>query len=168
MRLVSGCGFVHFSGHGNPASWSTHPPKNESAWIDGLTVKHMSQLVNNEKQPIVIVGGCHNAQFNTSLTNIIKGVLEDGLKYFQYKKQPIGEFWYIEWIPECWAWAMETQTKGGAIAVIANSGLGYGEPGAEYINKPGSTHGMVILQSISRWKAKPRRNTCNKSCILYE
>jgi hypothetical protein len=127
-EISTGAGFVHFSGHGNPASWSTHPPNNESAWIDGLTVKHMSQLVNKEKLPIVIVGGCHNAQFNTSLTNILKGVLEDGLKYFK-SKRPFGEFWYYEWIPECWAWAMACQTKGGAIAVIANSGLGYGEPG---------------------------------------
>jgi len=136
-EMSGGSGFVHFSGHGNPASWSTHPPKNESAWINGLQVKHMSELTNNEKQPIVIVGGCHNAQYNTSLMNIIKGVLEDGLKYFQYKKQPIGEFWYTEWIPQCWAWAMETQTKGGAIAVIANTGLGYGEPGENTLTNLG-------------------------------
>jgi hypothetical protein len=136
-EISNGCGFVHFSGHGNAATWSTHPPRNSSAWIDGLTVKHMSQLVNNEKQPIVIVGGCHNAQFNTSLMNIIKGVLENGLNYFQYKKSPVGEFWYLEWIPQCWAWAMETQTKGGAIAVIANTGLGYGEPGEHTLTNLG-------------------------------
>ena len=135
-EISDGCGFVHFSGHGNPASWSTHPPKNDSAWINGLKVKHMSQLVNGEKLPIVIVGGCHNAQYNTSLTNIIKGVLEDGLNYFKYKK-PLGEFWYNEWIPQCWAWAMESQTKGGAIAVIANTGLGYGEPGENTLTELG-------------------------------
>jgi len=135
-EISTGCGFMHFSGHGNPASWSTHPPKNESAWINGLKVKHMSQLVNGEKQPIVIVGGCHNAQFNTSLMNIIKGVLEDGLGYFEWKTT-LGEFWYNEWIPRCWAWAMASQTKGGAIAVIANSGLGYGEPGEHTLTERG-------------------------------
>ncbi|MFH1013556.1 MAG: C25 family cysteine peptidase, partial [Thermoplasmatota archaeon] len=77
-EISTGCGFVHFSGHGNAVSWSTHPPKNESAWINGLQVKHMRQLANGEKLPIVIVGGCHNAQFNTSLFNILKGILEDG------------------------------------------------------------------------------------------
>jgi len=127
-EMSLGCGFVHFSGHGNPASWSTHPPKNESVWINGLKVKHMSQLVNEEKLPIVIVGGCHNAQFNTSLTNLIKGVLEDGLDYFKYKGS-LGRFWSNEWLPQCWAWAMESSSKGGAIAVIANTGLGYGQPG---------------------------------------
>jgi hypothetical protein len=135
-EISDGCGFVHFSGHGNPASWSTHPPKNESVWINGLKVKHMSQLANGEKLPIVIVGGCHNAQYSTSLTNIIKGILEDGLNYFKYKKA-LGEFWYNEWIPQCWAWAMATQSKGGSIAVIANSGLGYGEPGAATLTNLG-------------------------------
>ena len=135
-EINNGSGFVHFSGHGNPASWSTHPPKNESAWINGLQVKHMSQLVNGERQPIVIVGGCHNAQFNTSILNIIKGVLEDGLSYFEWKSA-LGEFWYNEWIPRCWGWAMASQTKGGAIAVIANTGLGYGEPGADTLTERG-------------------------------
>jgi len=127
---------VHFSGHGNPASWSTHPPKNESVWVNGLQVKHMSQLVNGKKQPIVIVGGCHNAQFNTSLMNIIKGVLEDGLSYFEWKTS-LGDFWYVEWIPRCWGWSMTSQSKGGAIAVIANTGLGYGEPGADTLTERG-------------------------------
>jgi hypothetical protein len=135
-EINNGSGFVHFSGHGNPASWSTHPPKNESAWINGLKVKHMSQLVNGKKQPIVIVGGCHNSQFNTSIMNIIKGVLEDGLNYFKYRES-LGEFWYNEWIPRCWGWAMASQTKGGAIAVIANTGLGYGEPGEHTLTEKG-------------------------------
>ncbi|MBE3122313.1 MAG: hypothetical protein IMZ58_08925 [Thermoplasmata archaeon] len=135
-EINNGCGFVHFSGHGNPASWSTHPPKNESVWVNGLQVKHMSQLVNGKKQPIVIVGGCHNAQFNTSLMNIIKGVLEDGLSYFEWKTS-LGDFWYVEWIPRCWGWSMTSQSKGGAIAVIANTGLGYGEPGADTLTERG-------------------------------
>ena len=130
-----GSGFVHFSGHGNPASWSNHPPRNNS-WVNGLKFTHMSELKNGEKQPVVIVGGCHNAQYNTSLLNIIKGVLENGLDYFEYKEF-IGEFWRDEWIPRCWAWCMASQPRGGAIAVIANTGLGYGEPGAETLTLRG-------------------------------
>ncbi len=134
-EFSTGAGFVHFSGHGNPASWSTHPPKNDS-WVNGLKITHMADLRNGGEQPVVIVGGCHNAQFNTSLTNIIKGILENGLDYFE-SKEFIGQFWYDEWIPRCWAWSMATQTKGGAIAVIANSGLGYGEPGADTLTQRG-------------------------------
>jgi hypothetical protein len=134
-EISKGCGFVHFSGHGNPLVWSNHPPKNDS-FVDGPNAFEMRKLSNKDQQPIVIVGGCHNAQFNTSLVNILKGVLEDGLYYFN-STRPFGEFWYYQWIPRCWAWSMASQTKGGAIAVIANSGLGYGEPGENTLTERG-------------------------------
>jgi hypothetical protein len=134
-EISKGCGFVHFSGHGNPNNWGNHPPQNDS-FIQGPNSFEMKELSNGDEQPIVIVGGCHNAQFNTSLLNIIKGILQDGLKYFAWK-ETLGRYWYNEWIPRCWAWSMETQTKGGAIAVIANSGLGYGEPGEHTLTERG-------------------------------
>jgi hypothetical protein len=134
-EISKGCGFVHFSGHGNPLAWSTHPPRNET-WVDGPNAFEMKKLSNGDQQPVVIVGGCHNAQFNTSLYNILKGVLEDGLSYFK-STRPFGAFWYDEWIPRCWAWAMTSQSRGGAIAVIANSGLGYGEPGEHTLTERG-------------------------------
>jgi hypothetical protein len=134
-EMSKGCGFVHFSGHGNPSAWANHAPHNDT-FIDGPSVSDMKKLSNGDAQPVVIVGGCHNAQFNTSLFNIIKGILQDGLQYFSYR-MVIGRFWYREWIPQCWGWAMETQTKGGAIAVIANSGLGYGEPGEYTLTERG-------------------------------
>jgi hypothetical protein len=126
-ELSKGCGFVHFSGHGNPMVWATHPPNNNS-WVDGPNSFQMRKLSNGDEQPIVIVGGCHNNQFNTSLLEIVQGVLKDGLQYFK-RTRPFGEFWYNEWVPRCWGWAMASQKKGGAIAVIANTGLGYGTPG---------------------------------------
>jgi hypothetical protein len=133
--MSTGAGFVHFSGHGNPSNWGNYPPQNNSI-IQGPSSFEMNKLRNGEKQPIVIVGGCHNAQFNTSMLNMIKGVLKGGLQYFAWKNS-VGAFWYKEWIPRCWAWAMMTQTRGGAIAVIANSGLGYGEPGEHTLTERG-------------------------------
>lgn len=134
-EISKGCGFVHFSGHGNPMVWSNHPPRNES-WVDGPNAFQMKTLSNGEKLPVVIVGGCHNAQYNTSLYNMIKGILEDGLAYFQ-STRPFGKFWYYEWIPRCWAWAMASHSRGGSIAIIANTGLGYGEPGAQTLTQRG-------------------------------
>ena len=134
-EISKGCGFVHFSGHGNPVAWSTHLPKNDT-WVDGPSAFDMRKLSNGDQQPVVIVGGCHNAQFNTSLYNMVKGVLENGLSYFS-STRPFGDFWYYEWIPRCWAWSMTSQSKGGAIAVIANTGLGYGEPGAQTLLQRG-------------------------------
>jgi len=134
-EISKGCGFVHFSGHGNPVAWSTHLARNET-WVNGPTAFDMKKLSNGDEQPVVIVGGCHNAQFNTSLYNMLKGVLEDGVSYFK-STRPFGAFWLYEWIPRCWAWAMASQSRGGAIAVIANTGLGYGEPGEHTLTERG-------------------------------
>jgi hypothetical protein len=134
-EISKGCGFVHFSGHGNPMVWSNHPPRNES-WVDGPNAFQMMKLSNAEKQPVVIVGGCHNAQYNTSLANMIKGILDDGLSYFN-STRPFGEFWYYQWIPRCWAWSMASQRRDGAIGIIANTGLGYGEPGEHTLTQRG-------------------------------
>jgi hypothetical protein len=115
--INAGCGFLFFDGHGNPMSWSTHPPHNESMWITGLQVKDMPKLTNAEKLPVTVCGGCHNGQFNTSLLNILKGVIQEGLKYFQWK------FYLGEWTPECWAWKLMSVKNGGSIATMAYSGL---------------------------------------------
>lgn len=115
--INAGCGFLFFDGHGNPMSWSTHPPHNESTWINGLQVKDMPKLTNGERLPITVCGGCHNGQFNTSLLNILKGIIQEQLQYFQWK------FFLGEWTPECWAWKLISVKNGGSIATMAYTGL---------------------------------------------
>jgi hypothetical protein len=115
--INAGCGFLFFDGHGNPMSWSTHPPYNGSSWITGLQVKNMPDLTNGEQLPVTVCGGCHNGQFNTSLLNILSGFLKEGFKYFQWK------FYLGEWTPECWAWKLMSVKNGGSIATMAYSGL---------------------------------------------
>jgi len=118
IKAVSkGCGFLFFDGHGNPITWATHPPKNESAWITGLQVKDMPKLTNGAKLPVCVCGGCHNAQFNTSLMNFFKGIIKERLKYFQWT------FFLNEWSPACWAWKLMSVKNGGSIATMAYSGL---------------------------------------------
>ena len=119
--ISGGCGFLFFDGHGNPSTWGTHPPDDKKTWITGLDNNDMSKLKNGEKLPIAVVGGCHNGQFNVSLMNILKGILEEGLNYFG--RSPLGSFWYNEWVPECWAWRMTSKMDGGAIAIMAYTGL---------------------------------------------
>ena len=111
--INAGCGFLFFDGHGNPTIWSTHPPHNGSIWIDGLHVKDMPKLTNGKKLPVTVCGGCHNAQFNTSLLNILKGFIQERFKYFQ------GKFFREEWTPECWAWKLMSVKNGGSIATMA-------------------------------------------------
>ncbi len=112
--LSLGAGFVYFSGHGNPMGWSTHPYQDFDTWID-FNKKEIKELENNEKLPVVVVGGCHNSQFNVSVLRLFT----DGLI----------AFWKGESTPECWGWLMTRKINGGSIATIGNTGLGYGSVG---------------------------------------
>lgn len=147
-EVSQGCGFLHFSGHGNPNVWSNHPPNEKDIWVDGPSSFDMIKMRNKEKLPVTIVGGCHNAQYNVSLLNILKGIIEDGMQYFS-TEQPFGDFWHREWVPRCWAWSMANKNGGGCIAIIANTGLGYGASGAEWNQRRGRVMEMNFFKSYS-------------------
>jgi hypothetical protein len=115
--ISDGCGFLFFDGHGNPSTWSTHPPNDAETWITGLNNQDMSKLKNKDQIPVAVIGGCHNGQFNVTLSNIIKGIMEEGFDYFKLT------FYYKEWVPECWAWRMTRKIGGGSIAIMAYTGL---------------------------------------------
>ena len=103
-----GFGFVYFCGHGNPMSWSTHLP-NSNKWIQSFQVTEISQLKNGGKQPICVIGGCHNLQFDVSVFN-----------YFDEVKRFRGEY-----TPECMGWWMTRKADGGNIATLGCTALGY-------------------------------------------
>jgi hypothetical protein len=113
--ISQGAGFIHFDGHGNPSVWSTHPA-NSKKWIDFLTID-MCRLKNRKKLPIVVVGGCHSSQFNVTLLDTTLDA--DNSKHTWCYGFPTSE---------CWSWRFIRQRTGGAIAVIGNTGLGYGYP----------------------------------------
>ncbi len=129
-----GAGFVYFAGHGNPSTWSTHPPHDGDTWIDGLNMQSMWRLRNGDKTPFVLVGGCHNAQFNTTMSNIIAGIIKYGLSGYFFQ-EPY-KFFYMEWVPNDWCSWQVLKKGGGAIGSIGNSGLGYGYVGL------GATEGL--------------------------
>ena len=110
-----GCGFLFFDGHGNPMSWATHPPYDENTWIDGLKVQDMKKLTNEGKYPVCVVGGCHNAQFNVSMLNLLK-IYKGYEEWYRYVYR--GEI-----SPETWAWWLARKFDGGSIATIGFSGL---------------------------------------------
>ena len=59
------------------------------------------------------------------MMKILEGIRESGLRnYFSMERGNLGEFWYREWVPNCWAWWLTSKIGGGAIATIANTGLG--------------------------------------------
>jgi hypothetical protein len=118
--MNQGAGFAYFCGHGSSASWNTHfYPAEPSNWCTGYHITDMLSISNGDKLPITVVGGCHNGEFDISIiNNIIWGIKNIGLKYF------FGRFWFDGWIPNCWAWFLTSKANGGAIACIANTGLG--------------------------------------------
>lgn len=127
--ISQGEGYVFMTGHGNPASLGTYLPNAESEdeFPSILTIFEMNKLKNDGKLPIVVVGGCHNAQFNVTLKNILKDIREYGLSGYLFS-DPY-RFFYMEWVPRCFTEWMVTQAEGGAIGTIGCSGLGIG-----YIN----------------------------------
>ncbi|HEC82267.1 MAG TPA: peptidase C25, partial [Thermoplasmatales archaeon] len=132
--VSQGCGFLNFEGHGNPASWATHPPHDEETWIAGLDIPDMIKLSNKDMYPVCVVGGCHNSQFNVSLLNLLK-----------FKE--IYEIYYkSEWSPECWSWWLTRGIDRGAIAAIGCTGLGYG-----YVGDYNSDGIPDAIQGLGGW-----------------
>jgi hypothetical protein len=127
--MDKGAGFAYFCGHGSTASWNTHfePASNEN-WCTGYRVIDMIPLKNQEKLPVTVVGGCHNGEFDLSITISLKeGLANNGLKYLW------GRFLFDGWIPNCWAWWLVRKSNGGAIATISNTGLGtHGDGDQDY------------------------------------
>lgn len=113
-KLNHGHGFVYFTGHGNPSSWVTFPHNDFETKIT-FRNRDIRQLSNGEKLPVVVVGGCHNCQFDSTLLRFLtKGRMA---------------YYYGEMTPKCWGWLYASHRNGGSIATIGNTGLGYGTVG---------------------------------------
>ncbi len=65
--LNKGAAFIHLHGHGSPIYWSTHKVDGFDKWEDGLKVYDL-HFFFNEEYPIAVIGGCHTAMFNMSMT----------------------------------------------------------------------------------------------------
>ena len=127
--IGKGCGFVHLSGHGSPAVWFVKDfvknPHGKYIWA--LDVYHIPLLKNGNKLPIVVIGGCHNSMFNTSLYKSTKEVIVTIIiKYILGKPYTT---WYWIPAPECMGWWFVKQEGGGAIATFGCTGLGLGTIG---------------------------------------
>jgi len=78
----------------------------------------MNKLTNTNKLPVVCVGGCHNSMLYISLIPAIMS------RYVQNYM-----FTYGTPVPECWSWYMVRLPNTGAIAVMGNTGFGWGSEG---------------------------------------
>jgi hypothetical protein len=120
-EINNGCGFLFFDGHGSPAWWNTFWPGQFNKLITngGLSIYQVTRLRNGEKLPICIIGGCHCNQFNVSLLSTMTDVLNRHSMWSHGLP-----------VPECFGWSLSMNPRGGAIATIGTTGLGY-EAGGE-------------------------------------
>ena len=118
-----GAGFLYFVGHGSPKSWATHMHGDFSSWVGTLENKNMPTLSNIGKYPILIVGGCHNSEFDVTPLNLIRGILTEGLDFFVYNENHFGGYYLFNYVLECWSWVF-VKVEGGAIASIGSVGFG--------------------------------------------
>lgn len=135
--INDGAGLIHMAGHANPSCLVTHPPHNEETitilqmYDIGDPLNMNPKLDNKDMLPVILIGGCHNSQFNVSLMNIIKGIMEYGIKGM-FLESPY-KFYYMEWVPKCFSWWLTSNPNGGAIATMGNTGLGMGIGGQDYV-----------------------------------
>ena len=124
--LSEGAGFVFFSGHGSPVVWANHypgvPGNRRNGDLVGLSVIQiglplfpMDSISNNNKNPVVVVGGCHNSMFNVSL-----------IPTFLDMKNQHSTHTYGKPAAECWSERFVNLAETGAIATMGNTGYGYG------------------------------------------
>jgi hypothetical protein len=126
-----GSGFLYFSGHGHPLRWDTHPLESTEVWMGGIHERDMWKFRNLRKLPIVVVGGCHNSQFNVTI-------------YKTRNSPDLGEdHWY--WThgdpgPVCFSWALMLVPWGGAIATTGGTGLT-----SSLVGQPASGNGEIAI-----------------------
>jgi hypothetical protein len=133
VEFDKGSGLAFFSGHGSPNIWSNHypglPGNRGHGGFDGMRnvdlvnpppLFPMQKLKNNYKNPVVVVGGCHNSMINVSF---ITTLLD--------KKNKAKMFCYGIPTAETWSWWLTRLSKRGAIGSIGNTGYGYGILGKE-------------------------------------
>jgi hypothetical protein len=163
--LSKGAGFVFMSGHGSPNVWADHypgvPGDRRYGGVDGLAVTNMklfppfietplfpmNKLSNGDELPVVVVGGCHNSQFNVSMIKSIghgiyklyfsaiekmiesSPLLDKILPGIIFKGKETMMWTYGAPVSECYSWRLISLPNKGAIATLGNTGLGYGRLG---------------------------------------
>jgi len=111
--VSKGCGFLAFAGHGSPERWNTYWCESfDEKRARGLWWWDMPFFYNGKKEPVCVVGGCHNSQFNVTATGFI-----------------LDQPWVYGPVPETFSWLLMRNPRGGAIATMGNTGIGYGAVG---------------------------------------
>jgi len=112
--FTNGARFIYFAGHGSPLVWVTHPANTTDVWMQVIYAKDIWRFFNSKKLPVVVVGGCHDAQFNITLYTSLKS-----------KDLGNGRYYWTSGMPgvACFCWRMMIIPWGGAVSVVGGTGL---------------------------------------------
>ena len=104
-EINKGCGFWYLTGHGNTELWITYDPEGNP--VGRFDVYKTLFLLNKNKLPVCLVGGCHNSEFTININKILKS------------------FPRLAWFRECWSWRLVSKPWGGSIATLGATGLSW-------------------------------------------
>ena len=120
--INQGASFVLFEGHGYALGWNTiwfDGEYENGDWVGGIGLDKFWRIQNGEKQPVVLVGGCHNGLYNISMLPAM--IDKNGTRYFCHGLPG----------PVCFSWGLVIKPFGGAIASTGNTGYGMGSAGGD-------------------------------------
>jgi len=125
----NGARLIYFSGHGNPLVWVTHPANTTDVWMQAIYTKDLWRFFNLKKLPVVVVGGCHDAQFNLTLYTSLKS-----------KDLGNGHWYWTGGLPgiACFCWKLMIIPWGGAVSVVGGTGLT-----TSYVGYPNTLNGKL-------------------------
>jgi hypothetical protein len=109
----SGVDFVDISGHGSYLSWATHPPDDETVWIPPET------LISPYTGFLYFEYDLYNINNGKKLPVVVFTACSNN----KYTKSS-----------NCIGWKTVSKDDGGGIACFAESGIGHGPGGADFVN----------------------------------
>ena len=109
-----GARYIYMPGHGSPLSWACHPVEGLSTWMQGIRAYKFWKFHNFKKLPVVVVGGCHCAQFNITFLNTLNSADLNENHWYWTGGLPGSS---------CLNWKMLMIPWGGAIASVGGTGL---------------------------------------------
>ena len=111
-ELEKGAGFVHFSGHGFPWGWGTHPVNgDDNEWVGTYYTPYVTALFNGYRLPVIFFDACSTGELDLTVSDIGK---EFGV--------PMPN---ISVSLPCFAWYFVQKRGGGAIATVGSTRVAF-------------------------------------------
>lgn len=107
-----GAGFLHYSGHGFPWGWGTHPINGtDEEWVGTYYTPYAAALFNGYRLPVVFLDACSTAKLDFNTTDLKE---EAGL--------PLPN---VSVTLPCFAWYLVQKGGGGAVATVGATRVAY-------------------------------------------